>query len=129
MISSFQSKQEQQQVQISTMLHSHTEEVGKSMVEVRQYHTTILESRNEIMDMKTEVHDILEEIRGRTNRDTRSHETVRTHDRSTARRHDFEPREWRNQTVMMRTQDHKHVIPESQEYNAQFATKFPNLSE
>ena len=30
---------------------------------------------------------------------------------------------------MMRTQDHKHVIPESQEYNSQFANKFPNLSE
>ena len=43
MISAFQSKQEQQQVQISNMLHAHTEEVEKSMVEVRQYHTTILE--------------------------------------------------------------------------------------
>ena len=57
------------------MLHAHTEEVEKSMVEVRQYHTTILESRNKIMEMKTEVHDILEEIRGRINRDTRSHES------------------------------------------------------
>ena len=29
----------------------------------------------------------------------------------------------------MRTQDQKHVIPESQEYNSQVASKFPYLSE
>ena len=30
---------------------------------------------------------------------------------------------------MMRTQDNKHVIPESQEYNSQISNKFPNFLE
>ena len=71
--------------------------------------------------MKSEVHCMLEEMQERMNRDMRSHETLRTHDRSTEgmwKRDDLEPREWRNQTIMMRAQDNKHVIPESQEYNS-----------
>ena len=82
--------------------------------------------------MKSEVHGMLEEMRERMNGYMRSHETLRTYDRSTVgtwKRDDLEPREWRNQTVMMRTQDNKHVIPESQEYNSQISNKFPNLSE
>ena len=57
---------------------------------------TILESRNKIMEMKAEVHDILEDMRRIMNHDMRSHETLRTHDRSTAsmwKRDDLEPRE------------------------------------
>ena len=94
-ITSFQTKQQQQQDQISTMLQSHTKEVDKSMAEVRQCQMTILESRNNIMEMKSEVHGMLEEMREKMNCDMRSHETLRTYDRSTAgmwKRDDLEPR-------------------------------------
>ena len=62
-ITSFQTKKQQQQEQISTMIQLHTKEVDKSMAEVRQCQTTILESRNKIKEMKAEVHDMLEEMR------------------------------------------------------------------
>ena len=66
------------------MLQLHTKEVDKSMAEFRQCQMTLLESRNKIMEMKAEVHGMLEEMRERMNCDMRSHETLRTYDRSIA---------------------------------------------
>ena len=84
LIFTFQSKREQQQAQVNTMLKSHTEEVDKSLVEVRQCQTTILESQNMIKEMKTEICDMLEEMKHRMIRETyniQSHVSQHSNDR------------------------------------------------
>ena len=88
-----------------------------------------------IKEMKTEICDMLEEIKHRMSRETynvQTHGSQHSNDRlraSDRQMQELEPHEWRNQTVMIKTQESNHVIPESQEQNFQFSQALSNPSD
>ena len=95
---------------------------------MRRSQMTIMESQNTIREMKTEVRDMLEDLKQRMGREPSPRQVqdrIREHDRARVGNQymeEYEPREWRNQTVMMKPQDEdNHVIPESEEQHYPFS--------
>ena len=94
---------------------------------MRRSQITIMESQNTIREIKTEFQDMLEDFKqnmGREPSPRQLQDRTRDHDRARAGNQymeEYEPREWRNQNVMMKTQDEdNHVIPESEEQHYPF---------